>query len=112
LGGKVYSPLIEKGRADLLVSFAAEERRRHSGYLRKGGVLVEAPPGMREKLPNPRTVNVAVVGILSAHLDIPLSVWSDAIAANVPEKSLEDNKRAFLIGREIGSGNHDLGRRA
>lgn len=111
LGKKVYSPLIERGQADFLVSFVPEEGRRHAGYLRKGGVIIEAPPGMQGRLRNLRTLNIALVGIVSAYLDIPLGLWMKVIAANVPAESLEDNKHAFLIGREIGSACHDLGRK-
>jgi len=111
LGSKVYSPLIERGHADILVSFVSEEGRRWRAYLRKGGLLVEAPPAVRERLNNPRTFNVAVVGILSTHLNIPVRLWLEAIAANVPSGSFDDNKHAFSIGREIGSANDDLGRK-
>ncbi len=109
LGRKVYSPLIEKGQADVLVCFAPEEGGRYIGYLRNGGLLLEAPAGTRERLTDPRTFNIAVVGVLSAFVDIPESVWLDAIADSVPPKYLEDNKHAFLVGREIGSAKHGMG---
>lgn len=102
-GSKIYSPLIERGLADILVSFAPEEGQRWSPYLRKGGLFLEAPPDLRGKLKNRRTFNIAVLGILSTHLDIPPRRWLEAIAANVPSDSFEDNKHAFLIGRNIRS---------
>jgi len=108
LGRKVYSPLIERGTADILVALNPEEGRRHIGYLRSGGFLLEAPQGTMERLKNRRTFNIAVLGMLSAHLDIPEKLWIEAIAASVPSKHLEDNKEAFFIGRELGGGSHDL----
>jgi indolepyruvate ferredoxin oxidoreductase beta subunit len=108
-GSKVHSPLIERGRADLLVSFVPEEGRRWRSFLRKEGRFVEAPPDIRQNLRRPRTFNIAVVGILSAHLCLPVQAWLDAIEANVPPGSFEDNKHAFFIGREIGSAHYDLG---
>ncbi len=111
LGRKVYSPLIERGHADILVSFVPEEGRRYVRYLRKGGLFLEAPAGIRDHLQSPRTFNVAMVGIVSTHLDIPVRLWTDAIAANVPPGSFEANKHAFFIGRETGSVNYDLGRK-
>lgn len=39
-GSKVYSPVIEKGQADLIVSFEALEAARWVSYLKKGGRLV------------------------------------------------------------------------
>jgi len=39
-GDKVYSPVIEKGYADILVSFEQIEAARHMDYLKKDGILV------------------------------------------------------------------------
>lgn len=39
-GDKVYSPVIEKGQADLIISFEALEAARWVSYLKKGGKLV------------------------------------------------------------------------
>ena len=39
-GDKVYSPVIDKGEADLIVSFEKLEAARWIEYLREGGVIV------------------------------------------------------------------------
>lgn len=39
-GKKVYSPLIEKGDADAIVSFEKSEAARYVSYLKKGGHLI------------------------------------------------------------------------
>ncbi len=39
-GPKVYSPLIEPGRADLLIAFEKIEALRFAHYLRRGGTMV------------------------------------------------------------------------
>lgn len=39
-GDKVYSPLIEKGKADAIVAFEKSEALRALPYLKKGGYLV------------------------------------------------------------------------
>ena len=39
-GEKVYSPVIEKGQADIIISFEALEAARWISYLKKGGKLV------------------------------------------------------------------------
>lgn len=39
-GEKVYSPVIEKGHADILVSFELMEAARHIDYLKKDGKLL------------------------------------------------------------------------
>ncbi len=39
-GEKVYSPVIEKGSADILISFEQMEAARNMDYLKKGGILI------------------------------------------------------------------------
>ena len=39
-GEKVYSPVIDKGQADYIISFEALEAARYVQYLKKGGILV------------------------------------------------------------------------
>ncbi len=40
MGNKVYSPLIEKGEADIIIAFELLEALRWVDYLKKGGTLV------------------------------------------------------------------------
>jgi len=40
MGDKVYSPLIEKGEADIIIAFEQLEALRWIDYLKKGGTLV------------------------------------------------------------------------
>ena len=39
-GDKVYSPIVDKGEADFIVSFELLEAARYTEYLRKGGQVV------------------------------------------------------------------------
>ena len=39
-GDKVFSPVIEKGSADFLISFEQMEAARHIDYLKKDGILI------------------------------------------------------------------------
>lgn len=39
-GDKVYSPVIDKGEADVIVSFEMLEAARWTEYLKKGGVII------------------------------------------------------------------------
>ena len=39
-GEKVYSPVIDKGEADMIISFEALESARWLPYLKKGGVII------------------------------------------------------------------------
>ena len=39
-GDKVYSPIIDKGEADFIVSFEKLEAARYASYLKKGGKII------------------------------------------------------------------------
>lgn len=39
-GDKVYSPIIDKGQADVIISFEKLEAARYMNYLKKGGKIV------------------------------------------------------------------------
>ena len=41
-GDKVFSPVIEKGEADIIISFEQLESARWLSYLKKGGVLISS----------------------------------------------------------------------
>ena len=42
-GEKVYSPVIEKGQADMIVSFEQLEAARYVSYLKKDGTIITNP---------------------------------------------------------------------
>ncbi|MBE6839220.1 MAG: indolepyruvate oxidoreductase subunit beta [Ruminococcus sp.] len=39
-GDEVYSPVVEKGEADFIISFEQLEAARWTGYLKKGGTII------------------------------------------------------------------------
>lgn len=50
-----------------------------------------------------RTANVALVGALSVHLPIDVSVFEQIIEKRVPERFRSENMTAFAAGREAGN---------
>lgn len=98
-GTKVYSPMVSRGEADYLMVLAADQVEHNRSYLRPGGVLVE--PGMVDasQLANKRSINVALMGVLSRKLELPEACWFEALAANLPPALLEANREAFEFGR-------------
>ncbi|MGC9327028.1 MAG: 2-oxoacid:acceptor oxidoreductase family protein, partial [Candidatus Hinthialibacter sp.] len=64
--------------------------------------LIEPSTVDKKAISNPRSLNVALLGVLSKHLDIEESIWMDAVLANLPEKIHEINKKAFAEGRKAG----------
>lgn len=133
-GDKVYSPIIDKGEADYIVSFELLEAARMLPYLRKGGVIVtntqeidpmpvitgaaEYPDDLVNKMKasgatvdaldclslaseagSSKAVNIVLLGRLSHHFDMPEEDWINALKANVPEKFLDMNMKAFALGK-------------
>ena len=133
-GEKVYSPVIDKGQADFIVSFEKLEAARYVDYLTESGRIVvntqeidpmpvitgsaQYPENLIEKMENlgisvdaldclslaeqagsSKAVNIVLMGRLSKYFDIPTEKWLKAIEECVPEKFLELNRKAFLLGR-------------
>lgn len=134
-GEKVYSPVIDKGEADVILSFEKLEAARWLEYLKPGGKMIVNtqemepmpvitgakvyPDNMVEKMQaagadvdardflalaneagSSKAVNIALIGRLSVYFpEISDEKWQEAIAANVPTRFLELNKKAFELGR-------------
>lgn len=54
-----------------------------------------------KKLGNSKAFNVIVLGIAAQHMDFPKESWLSVIERTVPPKTVELNKKAFLIGYEM-----------
>jgi indolepyruvate ferredoxin oxidoreductase beta subunit len=50
-------------------------------------------------LPHRRSLNVALLGVLSRHLPFSPALWHEAIGKNVKPELVEANLRAFDLGR-------------
>lgn len=136
MGEKVYSPLIEEGRADVILAFEKLEALRWLSYLKAGGSLLvndqaiypvpvlaglaEYPEdisgylkakikdtvvldalGTARECGNARAANVVLVGLLARRLPFAEEKWQEALAARVPARFLEVNRKAFAAGYGI-----------
>jgi indolepyruvate ferredoxin oxidoreductase beta subunit len=99
-GREVFSPMVPTGEADFLVVIAPDQVEVNRHQLRPGGVLIAPDAVDATKLLNKRSLNVALLGVLSRHLDFPEAVWLAAIRAASPEKRLDANLQAFAQGRK------------
>jgi len=100
-GERVFSPMVPEGEADFLVVIAADQVPLNTWVLRPGGVLIEASQIDESSLPNKRSINVALLGMLSRHLQFSVEAWTAAIERNLTEKLHEANLQAFSMGRAI-----------
>ena len=56
--------------------------------------------GTADELGNARAANTVLLGMLSTALNFAVEDWQSIIEKSVPPKSVEVNRRAFLLGRE------------
>ncbi len=99
-GREVLSPMVPAGEADYVIVLAREEVESGRRYLRAGGVFIPPDNVPADKLPHPRSLNVALLGALSTRLDFTVEQWQAAIQANLDERLHEVNLKAFALGRE------------
>ena len=102
-GDAVFSPMVPPGEADYLVIFDPSQVETNRAQLRASGTLITPANVDERKLVNRRSLNVALLGALSAHLDIDEEIWMDVLSASFPEKLLQSNLQAFRVGREAAS---------
>jgi indolepyruvate ferredoxin oxidoreductase beta subunit len=98
-GIEVFSPLIPKGQADILVAFhSGEEERLRSFLAPEGKSLMPFLAGAHAKGIDRLYLNTYLLGILAAHLDIPGESWQKALEQEFRARNLEQNQRIFLEG--------------
>ena len=98
-GAGVFSPMVPPGEADYLVVISADQISVNQAALAKDGVLIEESQIDATKLKSKKSVNVALLGVLSRHLEFSEDQWLKAILGNLPENLHEANKSAFRLGR-------------
>ena len=94
-GEKVYSPVIEKGEADAVISFELLEAARCLPYLKKGGKLITSTQQI-DPMP---VITGAAQYPENLRMDYPDELWQKALEQCVPPKFLELNKKAFELGK-------------
>lgn len=101
---RVLSPMVPRGEADFLVVLAASEVEVTRASLRPDGVILAPDLIPEADLPNKRSLNVALLGALSRHLDLPVDAFLEAMRAALPERLHAVNERAFELGRRVEAG--------
>ena len=101
-GSEVYSPMVPPGEADYLVILSADQVAPNQHMLAEGGMLIEPKAIDESKLTNKKSLNVAILGVLSSYLDISPEHWRQAIRNALSAKLHEANLQAFEIGRSRG----------
>ncbi len=98
-GKEIFSPMVPAGEADYLLVLEPTQLEPNRHLLRPGGVVIEISAIDETKLPQKKMLNVALLGALSAHLDLTEFNWLTAIHHAFDGKFFEANRQAFLLGR-------------
>jgi indolepyruvate ferredoxin oxidoreductase beta subunit len=98
-GERVFSPMVPEKEADFLLVIAPDQVEVNAAVLGQNGILIEPSQIDESSLSNKKSINVALLGVLSRHLQFSVEAWSAALKRNLPERLHEANLMAFSIGR-------------
>ena len=122
IGKKIYSPLVARGEADIIMAMELREGYRYAEYLRKSGLIMLLDNGsellkgeirktcrrvleisykeiMRD-FKNIKPANVFMLGALSNYFSIKKRYWVEAIKEKVPLHFRDLNLSAFEKGKK------------
>ncbi|MGQ9503462.1 MAG: 2-oxoacid:acceptor oxidoreductase family protein [Thermogutta sp.] len=99
-GNYVLSPMVPHGEADFLVVLEPTQEEPNRHYLKPEGTIIDCDCVDVGSLPNPRTLNVALLGVLSRHLNILDEIWHEAIGRCFPPHLHSVNVEAFKRGQQ------------
>ena len=91
-GEKVHSPMVPAGEADFLIVISADQ---------VPAAQIEPSMVDESKLHSKRSINVALLGALSRHLEFSDDEWIAAIKRNLPEALHASNIEAFFLGKSV-----------
>ena len=98
-GQEVHSPMVPTGEADFLVVLAPDQVEPNRHLLRPQGMMILPSAVDESTLPDRRSLNVALLGVLSSHLPIGREHWLAALHGKLPAKLHAANEQAFDSGR-------------
>lgn len=98
-GTKVWSPMIPEGQADFLVSLAEDQVEVCRHLLNPGGIVLS--PSMLGDYDPGRSMNIAMLGALNAHLKLSDEIWNQLLAETFSGELLPVNQEAFRKGAEF-----------
>lgn len=97
-GQRVFSPMVPIGEADYLIILEETQIDSNRHRLRQHGVMITPTSIDENKVRNKRSMNVALLGVLSTYLDIPEAIWLNALRTQLDERLYQTNEKAFRMG--------------
>ena len=92
---RVPPMLVSTGQAE----YPSEETIDKAMHDAAGKVIAYDATAISLEVGNVKTMNIVLLGTISALLDVPVEIWEKAITKYVPAKALEKNLKAFHAGR-------------
>jgi indolepyruvate ferredoxin oxidoreductase beta subunit len=102
-GPRVFSPMVPEGEADYLLVTQEDQVAVNASLLAKNGILIHPSQVAKDQLQNQKSLNVALLGVLSHHLSFPEEAWKVAIQRHLAKPLHEVNLQAFALGRTDGN---------
>lgn len=96
-GRYVWSPIVPRGTADFLIAMSPDQEAVFRHLLKPNGLLIGLCNIPLESLPDKKTLNTALVGVLSRYLHFEEAIWKEVIAELFPS-AFEPNWEAFQLG--------------
>jgi indolepyruvate ferredoxin oxidoreductase beta subunit len=91
--------MIPAGTIDFLVLFQEDQFPLYEAECSPDTVILKPTAIDLSRLGNRKALNVAMIGLLSRHLDVPVDAWLKVIREILPQKLHEVNEAAFELGR-------------
>lgn len=85
IGQDIFSPLIPKGQADIIIAFEAAEAARNADYLKKGGMVI-----VNKKVVQPTTASLTGVTFSEDTMLDYLNKIADKVIAVDTEQACKD----------------------
>lgn len=110
-GNKVFSPVIEEGKANIIVSFDYQQTFQYLSKLQYNGKiivkssLITTFPSRYKclNITDSSFDNISLLGILVKELNLQTINWQNAIAHYIEDKYLEKNLKAFNLGLKFNN---------
>lgn len=102
-GAQVLSPMTSPGEAHFLVVLDATQIEPNRHWLAPTGVLLTPSAFDENPLPNRKSLNIALLALLSARLSLPQAAWESAIASQMKPEILDQNLTLFRTLRQTAS---------
>jgi indolepyruvate ferredoxin oxidoreductase beta subunit len=98
-GPEVFSPMVPAGEADYLVVLDPAQLEPNRHMLGPHSIVIMPDRVDPAKLINSKTINTALIGVLSGYLDFAEELWLAALRAQLAGTLQAANLSAFHLGR-------------